>query len=184
MVPCSTLRLPTVPLSVVHNTPPPTPAPCKKIALPAAWRRLPRPLPARLGPKLRARRRSAGARQVRSALTPTSGRGPRPRCCTQVSHSQCRANIAPPGPRPRGAADSSHSRARAPGAQRPLSCKRQGESGAPATPLAMPPFPNSRCKETKPGWTHQDQCRQEDCLADPAWARGRCKSLQTIQGFK
>ena len=91
------------------------------------------------------------AHQVRSALTPTSGRSPRPRCCTQVSHSQCRANIAPPGPRPRRAADSPHSRARAPGAWRPLSCQRQGESGAPATPLAMPSFPNSRCKETKPG---------------------------------
>lgn len=88
------------------------------------------------------------AHQVRSALTPTSGRGPGPRCCAQVSHSQCEQI------QPRLGRASRWSRrfpTRAPGAWRPLSCQRQGESGAPATPLAMPSFPNSRCKETKPG---------------------------------
>lgn len=126
-----------------------------------------------VGPKLSTGERRAGARQVRSALTPTSGRGTGPRCCTPVSRSQCRANPAP------------HSRARVLGARRPLSCKRQGENGAPATPLAMPPFPTSWCKETRPGWTHQGQCRQEDCLADLAWARGAaspCKQLKVLNG--
>lgn len=162
MSPCSTLRLPAVPLPVVRTRP----APRTKGALPAAWRRLPRPLPAR---GTQAKHWGAARRSAPGALRPDAHFRKR----HPVSRSQCRANPAP------------HSRARVLGARRPLSCKRQGENGAPATPLAMPPFPTSWCKETRPGWTHQGQCRQEDCLADLAWARGAaspCKQLKVLNG--
>ena len=130
---------------------------------------------------------------VPGALCPMKCAGGRACWCTQVKHSQNRANPAPPRLR----ASTRNRRLPPPSPHCPvgqgswgLEClllQVTGRKWRPIMPLTMPRWLNFLCMETMPGWAHWDQWCPEDRLpGGPGLGQGcaasPCKHIRFFNG--
>ena len=167
MSPCSTLRLPAVPLPVVRTRP----APRTKGALPAAWRRLPRPLPAR---GTQAKHWGAARRSAPGALRPDAHFRKRPR-----------ASLLHPGePQPVPSKSSPALEGQgAWGPEAPL-LQAPGRKWRPCDAASDAPVPHLLVQGDQARLDSPRPMPPRGLPGGPGLGQGRCKPLQTAQGFK